>query len=332
MLTLKRGMNFGGWFSQCPINEDHYESFLSEKDVEWVAANGFDHIRLPVDYEYLSSEKHFKQLDDFFACCQKNKLNVILDLHKAPGYDFNQAGDGSDYLPLFKYRSVQEQFIEIWVELAKRYSKFDNVAFELLNEVVDERYIRPWNRLIRKTVKAIRSITKESTIIYGGALWNSALTVCKLQKPVSDNIIFTFHYYEPLLFTHQKAYWVKTMNPELTVEYPGDIDWYKTESAKLGLQGKPIQVYNGKEIGKDFHRQFIDGAIQAAKKRGVSLYCGEFGVIDRAPVKSTENWFNDVIQTFEENEIGYSVWNYKELDFGLTGPHYSDVQKSLVRR
>ena len=36
----------------------------------------------------------------------------------------------------------------------------------------------------------------------------------KLEKPEFDNVIYTFHFYEPIIFTHQKAYWVKNMDME----------------------------------------------------------------------------------------------------------------------
>lgn len=337
MLTLNKGINFGGWFSQCEIDENHYATRFGKDDVAWVKDHGFDHIRLPVDCDFVvagdRTEAHFQLLDNFFGWCQEMGLNVILDLHKAPGYDFNDAGGSEDdWLPLFKEKSVQKQFIEIWQTLARRYGTRKNIAFELLNEVVDEKYIRPWNKLIKKTVKAIRKIAPDVTIIYGGALWNSALTVSKLQKPRFKNVIITFHYYEPLLFTHQKAYWVKTMDPNQTVDYPNTAEWFKSESKKLGLQGMPIQFYKGENMDMEFHAEFLQDAIRTAKKYKVPLYCGEFGVIDRAPEDATARWFGDVIQVFKDNGIGYSLWSYKGMDFGICDDHYKAAMNVVIEK
>ena len=41
-----RGINLGGWISQCPREQSHYDSFISEKDIQAIASWGLDHIRL----------------------------------------------------------------------------------------------------------------------------------------------------------------------------------------------------------------------------------------------------------------------------------------------
>ena len=43
--------------------------------------------------------------------------------------------------------------------------------------------------------------------------------------------------------------------------------------------------------------------VDAAKNAGVSLYCGEFGVIDRAPAEDTLRWFQDVDTVFKKYNI-----------------------------
>ena len=55
-------------------------------------------------------------------------------------------------------------------------------------------------------------------------------------------------------------------------------------------------------------------AVTAAKDAGVTLYCGEFGVIDQAPVEDTLRWFTDVDTVFRQFGIGCAVWTYKEMD------------------
>ena len=45
-----RGVNLGGWLSQGTYDEEHLNSFITEKDIEAIAAWGLDHVRIPVDY------------------------------------------------------------------------------------------------------------------------------------------------------------------------------------------------------------------------------------------------------------------------------------------
>lgn len=336
MISLKKGINLGGWFSQCVKTDEHINSFISREDITNVRKLGFDHVRIPVDYDCFEDEKgnelphRYAMLHDAVRWCGEEGLNLILDLHKAPGYDFNNAGiEGGN--PLFSDAKLQERFLAVWDRLSMEFGRYTNVAFELLNEVADMEFAQPWNELIKRAIKVIRANAKDNTIVYGGCLWNSASTVKLLEKPIDDNVIVTFHYYEPLLFTHQKAPWVAAMDPNLTVHYPGTMEYYKTESAKLGDQGSGVNFYNGTDMGKDFHLAFIQEAIDAGKKLGVPVYCGEFGVIDRAPEKDTVNWYVDVLDVFAKHNIGFAMWSYKEMDFGLIGEHYKQLEEYMKK-
>ena len=45
----KRGINFGGWFSQCDNSEKRYDYFIKKEDFRRVARWGLDHVSIPVD-------------------------------------------------------------------------------------------------------------------------------------------------------------------------------------------------------------------------------------------------------------------------------------------
>lgn len=333
-----RGINLGGFLSQCKHSEEHYDTFILKEDVAKIAAMGFDHVRLPIDYmifeeeDGTTKEAGFKRVDDVVNWARENGLEIILDLHKAPGYDFNNAGNGDDageLNNLFTSAALQDRFVALWQKIAKAYGSYDNVALELLNEVVESENADSWNKLIKRTVKAIREIT-DRTIIYGGIQWNSAKTVRLLEKPEDENIIFTFHFYEPLLFTHQKAYWVKNMDPNADISYPETMAYYAEKSKPLGFQGEVVGKAAAKTMGPEFIEEMICDAIDAANKAGVRIYCGEFGVIDRAPAQDALRWFKDVDEVFRKYEVGCSVWSYKQMDFGITDAHYDEVRDELI--
>ena len=61
-----------------------------------------------------------------------------------------------------------------------------------------------------------------------------------LDKPIDENIIFTFHFYEPLIFTHQKASWVAGMSPTEDIFYPRSMAYYAEKSIPLGFKGKEV--------------------------------------------------------------------------------------------
>jgi hypothetical protein len=142
--------------------------------------------------------------------------------------------------------------------------------------------------------------------------------------------MFTFHYYEPLLFTHQKAPWVAAMDPNETIPYTDDMDWFREKSKKLGQQGHTVVDSKVSTMGMEFHEEFVKNALAYCKEIGVSLYCGEFGVIDRAPVEDTLNWIKDVAKMFHKNDIGFSIWSYKKMDFGIADEHYDAIREQML--
>lgn len=334
-MRLSRGINIGGYLSQCVHIQEHYRSFIGERDIRRIAGWGFDHIRLPIDYEVLETDEGAKKPEGYayvsqvVSWCRKYHLDVVLDLHKAYGYDFNHAGDGSKN-NLFTHPELKQRFIRLWENIAGEYGNCRHVAFELLNEVVEEESTDSWNELIRDTVPVIRKNTKETPIIYGGIRWNSADTLKYLEPPQDDHAIFTFHFYEPLLFTHQKAHWVEKMDKEKDIFYPGSMAYYRTHSAALGTQGKPVVNAQSQAMGPGFIREMILEAVKAAEKADVRLYCGEYGVIDQAPVRDTLRWFEDVDKVFREFNIGCALWTYKEKDFGLIDPRCDDIREDLI--
>jgi endoglucanase len=57
--------------------------------------------------------------------------------------------------------------------------------------------------------------------------------------------------------------------------------------------------------------------VEKLMKEGKNLYCGEFGVYERAPRESRLNWTRDVVDLFSDLKVGWGYWNYKWLDFGV---------------
>lgn len=333
-MNLKRGINLGGYLSQCDYSEEHIDTFIQEADLARIAGWGMDHVRVPVDACVLETDsgmirsEGFGYLDRLIGWCETYGLDMILDLHKAYGYDFNNGTGGGN--SLFEDPAMQKRFIDLWCYLADRYGSNPHIAFELLNEIVEESVVDAWNSLIARTVTGIRKYAPTTPIIYGGIQWNSAKTLRFLEKPVTDNVIFTFHFYEPLLFTHQKAYWVPAMDPDQEIPYPATMDYYRAESKKLGYQGNVAVKAAARNMGPEFMEELIADAVQAAGNMGVALYCGEFGVIDRAPLPDTIRWFRDMDTVCRKYDIGYSVWTYRGKDFGLVDEHYSSIQKELI--
>ena len=93
------------------------------------------------------------------------------------------------------------------------------------------------------------------------------------------------------------------------MSYPSDIEPYR-DYQRL--------VYNAKTPYENYDRmngKFLENALKRAKEfvekyPDKTLWCGEFGTIRHADIRSRENWMNDVVSLFQEYGIPYSVWNY----------------------
>lgn len=333
-MELLRGINIGGYLSQCNHEKEHYERFFGEDDVRQIRDWGFDHIRLPFDYSVVQDEngaeipEGIELLRKNVLFGQKYGLNVILDLHKASGYDFNFAGDESKN-NLFTSEELVHKFLLLWKMIAREFGEYENVIFELLNEVVETENAAAWNILIKRAISVIREIAPRTPIIYGGIKWNSVDSLKLLDPPSTNDVIYTFHFYEPLLFTHQKAFWIEDMTME-DVPYPWSMEYFKANSEILEIKGAAVMKSEYKTMGKEFIRELIGEAVEAARAAGVPIYCGEFGVIDQAPVEDTLRWFTDVLSVFRENDIAHAMWTYKEKDFGLIDSHYSPIREDLI--
>ena len=164
-------------------------------------------------------------------------LDVILDIHKTKGYMFDPLEVANGDL-FFQKTELQDFFVALWEEMARRYGQYkDYVAFELLNEVVNPAVDKIWNGIAKRTIEAIRAIVPDVYILVGGVCYNSVSCVSRLDDPYDDKIVYNFHCYEPLVFTHQAAYWV--------VDMPADIH---ATFEKYGI-GRAVWNYKQKDFG-----------------------------------------------------------------------------------
>ncbi len=334
----KKGINLGGWLSQCSggnFTEEHLDNFVTESDIAYISSLGLDHVRLPIDYEIIQNndgsfiESGFRRIEECILWCRKYGLRIILDLHKACGYVF----DDESCCDLFHDRKLQTIFIELWKEMARRFSKYSDIAaFELLNEITDKNTAAEWNSLAAETIAAIRAINTDIRIIIGGYDNSSIEGLSALEKPADENIVFTFHCYNPLIFTHQSAYWVKNMPSDFKLKYPAAPAEYRQISHKYFGEIYDSELnYDGKIFDQGYFEELFSDAVKISNKYNVPLYCGEYGVIDLADTESTVKWFRDIHNALEKFGIAHAAWTYKNKDFGLTDEHYSEVFQELVK-
>lgn len=327
----KNGVNLGGWLSQCDYSGEHLEGFITESDIGEIASWGCDHVRLPFDYNIILGadntvkEDAFVYLDRCVEWCKRSGLNIILDLHKTPGFSFDNGERESGF---FESKRYQEIFISLWSGIARHYADDpEHIAFELLNEITEEKYAMVWNSIAARAVREIRRCAPDNYILIGGIFNNSIYGLTLLDKPCDNKIVFNFHYYDPLVFTHQKAYWVEKMTEECDVEYPCSKETYIAKTLKYldGGHERNFEGFEGNMIDASYMEWEMSVAADVAEKLDVPVYCGEYGVIDRVPDDAMLRWYTDVSSVFSKLNIGRAAWTYRQKDFGLTDSCRGDI-------
>lgn len=311
-MGMCKGVNLGGWFSQCDYSKDRLDNFIKESDFATISEWGADHVRIPVDYNIFENEDGtykedgFERVDNAFSLAEKYGLKIVFDLHKTAGYSFDSYGESES--GFFESDVLQERFYKLWEEFAKRYGKLsDRVVFELLNEVTDQAFSDTWNKIIKECIKRIRVYAPDTIILVGGYWNNSPDAIPDLEKPYDDKIVYNFHCYDPLKFTHQGAYWTDMINKEDRISFEDS------------------------GVSEAYFEERFASALETAKKNNASLYCGEYGVIDIVSPEDTVKWYKCINAIFEKHGIVRSAWSYKEMDFGLSDKRLDDVRDELLK-
>lgn len=310
---IMRGVNLGGWLSQCNYSEDRLMNFITEPDFARIASWKMDHVRLPVDYNVLQNEDGsfkpagFERLDFALAMCRKYGLKLVIDLHATAGYFFG-APTLEGRTAFFRDAKYQEMFYALWCEIARHYGgEPDLVAFELLNEVTDPSFKDVWNDIACEAVRRIRAIAPDSFICFGGHTYNNVKAVASLAAPLDDKVIYVFHSYDPFRFTHQGARWEPAVRDVRT-------------------------TFEESGASEEFFEELYAPAIEAARKNGTTLYCSEYGAIENTRPEDVLRYVETIGSVFRRHSIPHSIWNYKSLNFGLTNPVLDEVRDEVIAK
>lgn len=324
--TFRRGVNICHWLSQC-FDRPYAGSWFTERDVRWIAAHGFDHIRFPIDARlWLKADgsldpAKIKPFENAIHWCRTYHLGVILDVHFLPGADFNDGGDGRAFVD----PKVQDRAVGIWREIAKRFANEPaDVRFEIINEPVAPENAQ-LNVFNRRVLAAIRESNPTRVVYFTSNRWSTIATIDDVDLPDDPNIAFTFHFYEPLVFTHQGAPWVFSKRGMPPVKFPGVVP----DIAPYVKSGNPLAAYSGRRlsVAADIDRPFAKVAAWAAQHaKGREVLLGEFGVYEAADDTSTKVWVHAVLDACKRYGFAWNFWAYRSNEFGVVDWNGQDTR------
>ncbi|ATC64879.1 hypothetical protein CMV30_13375 [Nibricoccus aquaticus] len=312
-VTFKRGVNVSHWLSQNYDERPYAANWFTEEDVAWIARQGFDHIRFPVDgrlWQTADGALDESKIAPFVRALRwscEHDLGAILDMHFLPGADFNAAVQEN---AVFTDEKLQLSVAAFWEKLAARFKdEGDYLRFEILNEPVAKENAQ-LNSFNARMLAAIRASNPTRIVYLTSNRWSAFHTVTDVILPDDPHIALTLHFYEPFIFTHQRASWVQLPADMPLIKFPGRVpDLSKTTiPADHFVQKSSNTELTAAEIDTAFATV---AAWAATHLKGRELYIGEFGAYDVADADSRRNYVKAVTTAAERHAWSWAVWDYQ---------------------
>jgi len=232
-LELHRGVAVHEWLNWSPLEPDGSYSWPPYRTQEewlagarplsdWAAGDtfdlirslGFDFIRLTVDPGPLLSSTGGRRQDALallasdVSAVTKSGLKVVFNIHpvtQVAAYSNDLVNGPANAPSVAEYRGMIADLARTLAPLGT-----GNVALEPFNEPAhypcDRSGDDEWQQIMASTVAAIRAVSTDITIVATGACGGNVDGVTDLDPSFDDpNILYSFHMYEPHLFTHQRA-------------------------------------------------------------------------------------------------------------------------------
>ncbi len=296
--SFQRGMNLSNWLEAPWQTNWPTPDGYSKSDLQNMKDAGLRSIRLPINFAEISDTVFpfevdtthvlFQRIDSVIKWTGELQLNLIIDNHH--GWELTNEN----------WRSYKDRFATMWGTVAKHYRNLDpeHYFFELLNEPpIAFNDLDSLNLLFYTAIDSIRKYTTEHSIITSPNLgsWGMAFN---LYQPLSDtNLIYTFHDYDPIDFTHQGFSWHDPVYPAGT-EFPNP--------------------------NSSFYEQFVSESwLRVANWKATynkPVFLGEFGVSEHADAESRCRWVEYQGNKIDSLNIPWFYWDWR-WDFAMFDSH-----------
>jgi hypothetical protein len=336
-----------------------------QADFDAIAKMGFTAIRLGVDpalfmgLEGLRKRNMEQRIKLSVDQAVNAGLVVVFDLH--PNSRHKIYGQAALSNPANS--SIVDEYSEVVADVAnllKTYPKGE-VLLELMNEPRAKclgKDLEFWLAFVDKLIEAATRVAPELPLVVSGSCASSIEGLISLDagRWRRDDMLFTFHFYEPFPFTHQSAPFTPWAEKYLSgLRWPSD---RQNSEAAMHLSREALERvaadkraraevdalntyerYASSGANKETIRKRLALVADWADRSGIArdrIFMGEFGVYRGNPGEpgaSCEDraaWTEDVISV--AGEFGFS-WSYFHLDgpFGLLRGNRREVDTELLR-
>jgi endoglucanase len=212
--SFGKGMNLSNWLEAYWQNPWPGANNYSFRDIQDMKDAGIESLRIPVylagvtdtafPHQVNGAHPLFSHLDSAISWGRSLGMKIIIDNHHG--------------WPLLNnnWRQKAPAFCNAWAYVAKRYHVLnpDSVVFELLNEpTITGLEQDSLNALFLQAIDSIRIYAPEHSIVVSPILGSAGYGYTGYQPLPDTNLIYTFHCYDPLNFTHQGLSWANPSAP-----------------------------------------------------------------------------------------------------------------------
>ncbi|WP_202298924.1 glycoside hydrolase family 5 protein [Mesorhizobium sp. 131-2-1] len=378
--SMKRGLNLDQWTTwtgeekwndpQAILPYPEWRKFLKEDDLKALKDAGFDFLRMPVDPSPFLSDEAFALRDDLYASVldsarmiNRAGLKVIVDMHLIPAGGNRKIGMGQ----VMDDPETFDAYVDVVRRMARTLSAEDpaQVAFEPMNEPIvdcDGDDTSLWPDRQKKLFAAARSSATRLTLILTGACYSNAASLARIDPKLiaDDNIIWTFHSYDPFLLTHQGATWAGdfiryvtglpfplTAVPRAQLDVALDTIRARIKAEAPWTRRSGMLAYLDEQVASmdtdDKLLGIMDAPFKAveawAKANGIKpadITLGEFGMIRQEygngyvmPAEYRAAYVRQMIARAEAHGFSWSVWGYGGA-FGIVDAFDGDKAEPAV--
>jgi endoglucanase len=309
--ALRRGFSISGWLDTLEGSAPKAELLANLRE------KGFTHVRIPIRLELISPA--FSDAAVILAT-QKKIANaarlmtrlgyaVIMDMH--PGKLFRKIHQERPNEALDVLKSSWEKVVE-----SVRGTDYNNLILELLNEPSVSEDV--WSSQLVDVAGFVRKLAPFHTLIAGPALFQRYEALERL-KPLADrNVIYAFHFYDPMVFTHQSQTWTEgPLKYISSVQFPNDLQGVTPAIDRLVASGRYSSASMLKqEFSEPWTQERLYRSIARvsnwSREKGVPVAMNEFGVLSfGAPRGARLTWLRGVRQAAEQVCIPWTVWEMR---------------------
>ncbi|MDR0315984.1 MAG: glycoside hydrolase family 5 protein [Treponema sp.] len=309
-LPFSRGVNFSGWLDASSPRAIPFTKY-SEQDFKDVKSIGVDVIRLPLYLHNMTGGAPNYNLDPLFL----KFMDQAVDW--AEQYEIYLILDNHSFDPVAPTQpDIDKILIPVWTQLAGRYKdRSDYILYEILNEPHDID-AQLWADIQGRVIAAIRAVDTRHSIIVGGIWYNSIDALSNLPTYSYDNIIYTFHFYDPYLFTHQGETWGSPPNLNTLKGLPFPSDAHAMPQVPANLRGTWVENSMRQSYKQDATIQALakqlDKTVKFSRERGdLPLFCGEFGVfMPNSLHEDRVRWYQVATKLLDDRGIARTSWDY----------------------